>query len=173
MTALQADFEIRKRTHCPGDRLGNAKQLDRQFGDDAQGSLSPDEEPGDIVTRGGLASARSGLPDRTVRHHHGQGEDGVFHRAVADGVGAGGARGGHPSEGRIRAGVDRKEQSQLSQVHVQLLACDSGLYDAVHIFLMDRQHMFIRPMSIDNPPNGALTPPSNEEPTPNGMTGRP
>ena len=65
----------------------------------------------------------------------------LAHRAVAHGVGAGGARRGHAAERGIGAGIDREEEAGVAEMLVELLARDAGLHGDVEILDADAQHL--------------------------------
>jgi hypothetical protein len=60
MTASQAASTLGERADAARDRLGDAVQLQRQFGDDAERALRADEEPRQVVAGRGFARPRAG-----------------------------------------------------------------------------------------------------------------
>jgi hypothetical protein len=107
-------FDARERTDARRNRLGNAGEPQRQFGDDAERALRADQQPGEIVAGRGFLGAVPG------RDHFAIGEDGferqhiVLHRPVAHRIGAGGARCRHAAERSVGAGIDRKEHALVA-----------------------------------------------------------
>src|SRR3712207_7846692 len=53
-TLFRSRLDGRKRADARRDALGNAGQLEGEFGDDAERPLRADEEPGEIVAGGAL-----------------------------------------------------------------------------------------------------------------------
>ena len=66
IAALQAASTDGKRTDAAGNRLGNAVQLHRDLGDDAERALRADEQPRQVVAGGGFLGAARGR-DRSRR----------------------------------------------------------------------------------------------------------
>ena len=64
----------------------------------------------------------------------------LAHRAVAHGVGARRARRRHAADRRVRAGIDREEESGALELGIQLLARDTGLHAAVEVRVVHFQH---------------------------------
>ena len=101
----------------------------------------PTSSRGQVVAGGRLARALRRLHHRAVGHHGGEVRDVLAHGAVAHRVGAGGARRGHAADGGLLgARIDGKEQAQVAQVVVELLARDAGLHHAIEIALVDGEH---------------------------------
>jgi hypothetical protein len=111
--------------------------LHGEFGDDAERAFGADQQTGQVVAGGGFLGAAAGADDAAVGQHDGHGHDVLAHRAVAHGVGAGGARGGHAAERGIGAGVDGEEQAGALEGFVELLARDAGLDGGVEVFGVD------------------------------------
>jgi hypothetical protein len=127
-----------ERADARRDRLGDAVQAQRDLGDDPEGALRADEEPGEIVAGGRLARPPGGRDDVAVRHHRGEREHRVLHRPVAHGVGARRPRRRHPADRGVRPGIDGEEQAGIAQVRVQSPAGDAGLDRAVEVIGIDR-----------------------------------
>ena len=118
------------------DGLGDAVQLQRELGDDAERSLRADEETGEIVAArrfpgaiSVLSSAPSAITALRLKHI-------IAHGAVAHGIGAGGAGRRHTAEARVGAWVDGEEQAEVAQMIVERFARDAGLDHAVEILRM-------------------------------------
>jgi hypothetical protein len=118
-------------------RLGGRLQAQGQLGDEPQGALRADEQVGQVVARRGLAGTRAGADHLAARGDHGERQDVLAHRAVADGGGARRPGGGHPAQGRVCARVDGEEDALGAQALVELAAGDAGLHGDVHV--LDRQ----------------------------------
>ena len=142
MTASQAALTLGNGQIPAEIGLRNAVQLQGDFGDDSERALRADEETGEIVAGRALSRAARGLDDLAVGHDHGEAKDRILHGAVANRIGAGGARCRHPADGSVSTGIDGKEQPLVAQVLVQLLAGDPCLDGAVEILLVDRQDAF-------------------------------
>ena len=141
MAALQHGLDRRERADAAGDRLRDAGELQRQFGDDAERALRADDQAGQVVAgRGFLGAPRRGH-HLAVRHHHFERQHVVLHRAVAHRVGAGAARRRHAAERGVGAGIDREEQALVAQIFVERLAGDAGLDHAVEVLGVHRQHL--------------------------------
>jgi hypothetical protein len=99
-----------ERTGRGRDRLGDAAQLDGEFGDDAERAFGADEQMRQVVA-GEDFFARvpvvmiSPSPRTDLQRQHI-----VAHGAVAHRVGAGRPRRGHAAERSVGAGIDREEQ---------------------------------------------------------------
>ncbi len=130
----------RERAHRRGHRLRLRIQADCDFRNHAERAFRADEQAREVVTRGRLAGPRAGFDHAAVGQHHGQPEHVFAHRAVAHGVGTRRARGRHAADARVRAGVDREEQTRVAQRLVQLFARDAGLDGDGQVFGVDRQH---------------------------------
>ena len=119
--------------------LGDAVQLQGHLGDDAERALGSDEEPRQIIP-GRRFSRSPGGADQAAIGQHGRDPDHILaHRAVANRVGAGGARRRHAAEAGIGPGIDREEQALVAQMAVQLHAGDAGLDRAIQVLRIDRQ----------------------------------
>ena len=94
----------------------------------------------EIVTGGGFFRAPRGRNQLAVCQHRLQRQHIVLHRAVTHGVGAGRARRCHAADRRIGAGIDRKKQTLVAQIFIELLARYARLNDAIEIFGMYREH---------------------------------
>ena len=136
---LAGGIDGRKRADAGGDRLGNARQFERQFGNDAERSLRADHQPCQIVSGRRFLCAPRGGHQLAVRHHYFQRQHVVLHGAVAHRVGARAARRRHAAERGVGAGIDGKEQALVAQLFVERLAGDAGLDHAVEIFRVHRQ----------------------------------
>ena len=136
MVALQAPSMDAKGQTADEDRLGDAVELQRELGNDAERAFRADQETGEIVAGGGLACPAAGGDHAAVGKDRGEAEHGIAHGAVAHGVGAGGARRRHAAEARIGAGIDREEETEIAQVIVEGFAGDAGLHHAIEVSLM-------------------------------------
>jgi hypothetical protein len=136
--ADRGGYGFRQRMETQGD-LG--QHAERPFGSD--------EEAREIVAGGRLARAGAGVDHLAVGQHHGEPEDVLAHRAVADGRRARCARGRHAAERRIRSRVDRKREPRVSQRLLQLQPrharfdgrveiLDAHAQDPVHAAEVDR-----------------------------------
>ncbi len=130
-----------KRTNRRRHRRLHRVQLDGHLGDDAQRPLGAHEQARQVVARGRFLGAARSLDDAAVGQHHFQGHHVFAHRAVAHRVGARCARRGHAAQGRVRAGIDRKEQARVLDMLVQLLARDARLDHGVEVLFVHREHL--------------------------------
>ena len=121
-------------------RLGHRVQPHRDLGDDAQRSLGADEQPREVVAGRRLLRAARGADHLAVGGDDGQAEHVLLHRAVAHGVRARCAGGGHSAQARVRAGIDREEESGALQLVVQLHAGDACLHRCREIFGLHGEH---------------------------------
>ena len=124
-----------------GNRLRDAGQLERQFGDDAERAFRADHQAREIVAGRGLLGAPRGVDHLAVGQHDFERDDVVLHGAVAHRVGAGAARRRHAAERGVGAGIDREEQAAVAQVLVERLAGDAGLDHAVEILGVHLEHL--------------------------------
>ena len=110
------------------DVLRKAVQADLQLGDHGERALGADEQRGQVVSRRGLGRAAAGADHAPVGQHRLEGEDVGAHLPVADRGRPGGVRRRHPTEGRVRAGVDGEEEAVLAGRAREGAAGDSGLH---------------------------------------------
>ena len=114
------------------------------LGDHTERAFRTDVEPCQVVSRRRLAGTPAGPHDPSVGQNHGQTQDVFAHRAVAHRIRATRSRGGHATQRRVGAGIDRKEKPGIAEIGVQLLARDTRLNAAVQVFaihLQDRIHL--------------------------------
>ena len=138
---LAGGIDRGKRADAGGDRFRDARQLERELGDDAQRSFRADHQPREIVAGRRLLGAARGGHQLAVGHHHLHRQHVVLHGAVAHRVGARAARRRHAAERGVGAGVDGKEQALVAQLLVERLAGDAGLDHAIEILGVHRQHL--------------------------------
>ncbi len=136
MVALQAPSKRVEDADARQDRLGNAVELERQRGDDAERALGADKQAREVVAGRRLPRPAAGGDDAAVGQHRGQPEHEVAHGAVTHGVGARGPGRRHAAEARVGPGVDGKEQAGAPQIVVEGFAGHAGLHDAVEIGLV-------------------------------------
>ena len=134
--------------HRRGNRLRHAVEPQADLGDDAERALAADEEPRQVVAGRRLARAPAGGDHAAVGGDDGQPDHVLAHRAVADRVGAGGARGRHPADRRVRARVDREEEAGALQVGVELLARHARLHAAVEVLGVHLEHA-VHPRGVE------------------------
>ena len=84
LTGAAHGFE---RTGGGGDRLGDAAQLDGEFGDDAERAFGADEQMRQVVAGRGFFRPRAGRDDLAVAAHHFQRQHIVAHGAVTHRIG--------------------------------------------------------------------------------------
>ena len=130
--------QVRELADRGDDGLGPRVQPHLDLGDHAERALAADVEVRQVQPGRRLARPPAGVDHLPVGRDHGQAEHVLAHRAVADGVGARRARGGHAAERGVGAGVDGEEQPGVAHRGVQRLARDAGLHAAVHGFGRDR-----------------------------------
>ena len=138
---LAGGIDRGKRADAGGDRFGDSRQLERELGDDAEGSFRTDHQPREIVAGGRLFRAARGGHQLAIGHHHFHRQHIVLHGAVAHRVSARAARRRHAAERSVGAGVDGKEQALVAQLLVERLAGDAGLDHAIEILGVHRQHL--------------------------------
>ncbi len=124
----------------------------RDLADQAERALRADEQAGEVVARGGLARARAGADDLAVGGDHGEREDVLAHRAVADRGRPGRAGGDHPADRRVRAGVDREEHALGPQLARRAAARHARLHGHVHVLDRQPQDPVDLRMSTQTPP---------------------
>src|SRR5204862_2497770 len=100
---------------------------------DAERAFRADDESREIVPGRRLLGAARGGKQLAICQHDLERDDVVLHRAVAHSISTGAARGRHPAERSIGARIDRKEQTLVAQMLVELLARDARLDDAIEI----------------------------------------
>ena len=102
-----------KRGHGPHlARMGN--ELDRQFGDDAEGAFRADEKAGQVVADHALAGGHAGPDDLTVGQHGGKPQHVVAGDAVLDAGRPAGIGGGVAAE---RAGGQAGRIGRIEKAH--------------------------------------------------------
>jgi hypothetical protein len=99
-----------------GDRFRYRVKANREFGDDAQGTLGTDHQSRQIVARRGFAGAATGFQDAAIGQDHRHAEDVFAHGSIAHCVGARRACGGHAAEAGIGTRVDGEKQARTVQV---------------------------------------------------------
>ncbi|MNZ80778.1 hypothetical protein D3C78_994240 [compost metagenome] len=117
-----------------GDLFRNALKPQRHGRDDAEGPLGPHEKPRQVVTGGGLAGAARRADFLAIGDNSRNGKHIVFHRAITNGIGTGGARRGHTADRGIGARIDREEQAGIAQIDVEVLTRHARLHRHVKIF---------------------------------------
>ena len=125
------------------DRLRDRPQAQRELGDDPERPLGADEQAREVVAGARLARPRAGADHAPVGQHHLEREHVVAHRPVADGVGPRSARGRHPAQRRVGAGVDREERALTADALLERGARDAGLERDVEVLdahAQDRVH---------------------------------
>ena len=121
--------------------FGNAIETEVDLRDHAERAFGADEEPRQVVAGRRLARPLRGLDHPPVGSHDGQAEHVLAHGAVADGVGAAGARRRHAADRGVRPRVDREHQAGVAEIFVQLLPRHARLHAAVQILGVDLQHL--------------------------------
>ncbi len=136
----------------PGrDRLGNAREAQRDLDDDAERALRADEDMGEVVAGRGFLRPRAGAHERAVGRDDAERQHELLHRAVAHRVGARGAGRRHAADRSVGAGIDREEEAGVVQVVVELLAGDAGLDHAVEVLGVDGEHR-VHPRAVERDP---------------------
>ena len=121
--------------------FGYRMQLDGHLGDDAQRAFGTDKQARQVIAGSGFARPAGSAYHPRIRSDHGQRQHVLAHGAVAHGIGTRGAGRGHTAQAGIRAGVDRKHQSGMTELFVQRLACHPGLHRGIHVLGVDRQNL--------------------------------
>ncbi len=102
-----------------------------------RGAFGTDKEAGQVIPGGGFSCPGGGGDRAAVRSDDFQCDDVVLHGAVPDRVGAGSAGCDHAADGRVRAGIDREEESVWTERVVELGSGDSGLNGAIEVIAVD------------------------------------
>ncbi len=84
MTVSTAASSAREGGGGGGHRLGRRLQAQRDLGDQPERALAADEQPREVVAGARLAGPRARADDLAVGGDHGEAEDVLAHRAVAD-----------------------------------------------------------------------------------------
>ena len=133
-------FDARERADRRAHRLGQRVQAHGHFGEQAQRAFAAHHQAREVVAGAALLGARAGANDVAAGRHHLQRQHVLAHGAVAHGVGAAGARGGHAADAGVGPGVDGEEQARVLDGLVQGLARDAGLHGDSEVVGVDRQH---------------------------------
>ena len=81
-----------------------------------------------------------GWQTKSLRQHDGERQDVFSHHAIADRIGARGARRSHAAEGSVRPRINRKEKALIAQMLVELLMGDTSIHRNVEIIGVDLQN---------------------------------
>ncbi len=116
-------------------------ELQRDFGDHAQGAFAAHHQTRQVVTRRGLAGAGAGANHFTAGGDDFQTQHVFTHGAVAHRVRAAGAGRAHAANAGVCTGVDREKQARAFDFFVELFARDAGLHGHGQVFSVDGQHL--------------------------------
>ena len=144
-------LDRRKGAGAACDLLRNSLQPQRHGGENSKRALGADEKPGQVIARRGFARPARGADFLAVG---GDGRDRqhiVLHRAVANGIGSGSPRRRHAADRGIRTGIDRKEETGIAEIDIQLFARNARLDGAVEIFGVYFKNP-VHPAEIDRNP---------------------
>ena len=125
--------------HGDGGCFRDAMQAQPHPGDDAERAFAADKQPRQVVAIRGFSRAAAGFDHAAIGEHDLKAQHILPDRAVADGIGAGGAGGDHAAERAMAARVHGEEHALVAQMLIQLLAGHAGFDQAVHILGVDLQ----------------------------------
>ena len=135
--SLTGGFNRWKRHARGADRLGDALQFQGHLGDQAQCAFGTDKQAGQVIARRCLFRALRRTDNAAIGHNGLQRDNVVFHCAITHCVGARCTRGRHAAKRGIGPRINRKEQSAIPQISVQLFARDPRLHDAIKVVSID------------------------------------
>ena len=118
--------------------LGNALESQCELRDHAERPFRPDQQAGQVVARRGLRCAAAGTYEAPSGERRFEREDVVAHLPVPDGGRPGCVGRRHAAQGRVRAGVDGKEQAVLPGGAVQRVAGHAALHGGAQVARLDR-----------------------------------